>query len=78
MSKYEDAVKAKIDKRAKEGLRKYGKTLERTDLKRLDWLNHLQEEIMDAANYLEVLIQGEKAKYTPIEFYSIYYHKQGD
>ena len=37
-------------------------TLEREDLTTLDWLIHAQEEAMDLANYLEVLIQKEKQK----------------
>ena len=62
MSTIEDAVCLKIQQRAKFGLQKYGVTLERTDLTRLQWLIHAQEEAMDLANYLEVLIQKEKEK----------------
>jgi hypothetical protein len=61
MSKIEDAVCAKIQQRAAVGLNKYGVTLERDDLSELDWLVHAQEEAMDLANYLEVLIQRKKA-----------------
>ena len=60
MSKIENAVAGKILLRADFGLQKYGVTLERTDLTKLDWLNHAQEEAMDLANYLEVLIQREQ------------------
>lgn len=62
MSAIEDAVCLKIQQRAKFGLQKYGVTLERTDLTELHWLIHAQEEAMDLANYLEVLIQKEKEK----------------
>jgi 3-hydroxyacyl-CoA dehydrogenase len=31
-------------------------TLERTDLTLLNWLQHAQEEAMDLANYLEVIM----------------------
>lgn len=62
MSAIEDAVCLKIQQRAKFGLQKYGVTLERTDLTELQWLIHAQEEAMDLANYLEVLIQKEKEK----------------
>ena len=62
MSTIEDAVCLKIQQRAKFGLQKYGVTLERTDLTELQWLIHAQEEAMDLANYLEVLIQKEKEK----------------
>ena len=57
MSKIEDAVCIKIKNRAFVGLKKYGVSLERTDLTTLEWLVHAQEEAMDLVNYLEVLIQ---------------------
>jgi len=60
MSRIEDDVCDKIQERAGLGLKKYGVSLERTDLNRLDWMIHLQEELMDAVNYLEVLIQKEQ------------------
>lgn len=60
MSRIEDDICDKIQERAAFGLKKYGVTLERTDLSRLDWLIHTQEELMDAVGYLEVLIQKEQ------------------
>ncbi len=62
MSKVENAVAAKLLKRAEVGLAKYGVTMERADLSRLDWLTHAQEEARDLAVYLERLIQDERAK----------------
>lgn len=53
------AVSKKLRDRSKAGLRKYGVTTERPDLSRLDWLRHAQEEAMDLAVYLEVLIRQE-------------------
>ncbi len=41
--------------RSNEGIRKYGTTLDRDDLNVLDWLQHLQEELMDATLYIETL-----------------------
>lgn len=41
--------------RSKTGIEKYGKTMEREDLSTLDWLQHLQEELMDATLYIESL-----------------------
>ena len=46
--------------RAKVGKAKYGVTMERTDLDIVEWLTHLQEELMDAAVYVERLIQDYK------------------
>jgi len=42
-------------KRSKVGIEKYGQTMEREDLSALDWLQHLQEELMDATLYVESL-----------------------
>lgn len=39
--------------RAELGLRKYGTTLDRPDLSEADWLQHLLEELLDAAGYIE-------------------------
>jgi len=55
MSKVEDRVVQAILKRAETGERKYGVTMERTDLNFLEWLQHLQEELLDAAVYVEKL-----------------------
>ena len=41
--------------RAAFGKRKYGTTLERNDLTMLEWIQHAQEEHMDAILYLEKL-----------------------
>ena len=47
------AVIEKIKKRSEVGFKKYGVTLE-DDEQTLDtWLNHIQEELMDAVNYIE-------------------------
>lgn len=39
------------------GMEKYGTTLDRNDLSTLEWLKHLQEELMDATLYIEKLKQ---------------------
>ena len=57
MSRIEDQVIAKIKDRAKAGKYKYGQTMERTDLSPLDWVRHLQEELMDASVYAERLAE---------------------
>jgi hypothetical protein len=53
-------VIAKHAERARRGLTKYGATLDRPDLTRLDWLRHMSEELMDAACYCERLIRDEE------------------
>lgn len=62
MSKHEDAVKAKIDARCAAGFSEYKKTMERTDLTRLQWLQHAQDEAMDLAIYLQRLIDDESSE----------------
>lgn len=57
-----EAVRVKLLHRSQVGLNKYGVGLNRTDLNTLQWLIHAQEEAMDLANYLEVLIQRESQK----------------
>jgi len=50
----EDVIN-KFRKRSEAGMLKYNTTLDRTDLSTLDWLTHLQEELMDAILYVERL-----------------------
>ena len=49
-------------RRSERGLEKYGTTLDRNDLTNLEWLQHLQEELMDATLYIEKLKDEEKNK----------------
>ena len=51
-----ESVIRKFQERSERGKRKYGVMLDRPDLSQREWLIHLQEELMDAVNYLEVLI----------------------
>ena len=48
-----EQVIAKFNERSQRGITKYGSTLERNDLDVYEWMNHLQEELMDAILYLE-------------------------
>ena len=57
MSKIEDRVAKQLLLRAKIGEKKYGTTMDREDLTLMDWLQHLQEELLDAAVYVEKLKQ---------------------
>ncbi len=54
-------VRAKLLERSQRGIQKYGITLADAPLTRLQTLIHLQEELLDAANYLEKLIDLERA-----------------
>ena len=58
MDNCDSIVKSVINKfitRADQGKTKYGVTLDRTDLDVIEWINHAQEEHMDAILYLEKL-----------------------
>ncbi len=58
-------VISKFAARARVGKEKYGTTLDRTDLSVLDWIQHAQEEHMDAILYLEKLKQTLGGKALP-------------
>lgn len=49
------AVVKKFLERSELGKKKYGVTLDRTDLAPLDWIQHAQDELMDGILYLERL-----------------------
>jgi hypothetical protein len=53
--KHVKSVVKKFKNRSKVGIKKYGTTLERPDYFFIDWVTHLQEELMDASLYCEVL-----------------------
>ena len=65
--KYVQAVKEKFEQRSQTGIRKYNKTLERDDLNLVDWLTHLQEELMDATLYVEKLKSYAKEDLSRLE-----------
>ena len=52
-----ESVINQFSERSRVGIDKYGVTLDRTDLNTLEWLKHLQEELMDATLYIEKLKQ---------------------
>jgi len=52
-----ESVINQFRERSEVGIKKYGLTLDRTDLSTLDWINHAQQEAMDFVLYLEKLKQ---------------------
>jgi hypothetical protein len=52
-----ESVIEQFKQRSNVGIKKYGITLDREDLTRLEWLQHAQEEAMDLILYLEKLKQ---------------------
>lgn len=56
-----EAVVAQLRTRAEKGKEKYGTTMERNDLTFGQYIQHLQEELMDAVVYIEKL-KGEVEK----------------
>jgi len=60
MSRIEDEVCKKIQGRAVVGKEKYGVTMETAPLSKLEWMIHLQEELMDASVYLQKIIEAEQ------------------
>jgi hypothetical protein len=50
-----ESVVEKFSSRSDVGIKKYGTTLEENELTLIQWLNHLQEELMDATLYVQKL-----------------------
>jgi hypothetical protein len=48
-----EQVVSKYNERSELGVKKYNTTLEDNKLKLVEWLVHLQEELMDATLYIE-------------------------
>ena len=55
MDKVVEDVVAKYRQRSEVGIAKYGTTLEDNKATLIEWLTHLQEELMDATLYIEKL-----------------------
>jgi|TARA_R110000765_G_scaffold177066_1_gene282390 hypothetical protein len=55
MDKNVENVVTQLRTREETGMNKYEVNTERKDLSTLEWLQHLQEELMDAAVYVEKL-----------------------
>lgn len=62
MSKIEEQVIKKITERSELGRYKYGTTMERKDLTFREWVQHLQEELLDAAIYAEKILDMTENK----------------
>jgi len=59
------AIARRIVQRAAKGHAKYGTTMDRDDLTSVEWMRHLQEELMDAVVYLEKLIRLAEGNVLP-------------
>ena len=55
MDKIVEEVMAKYRQRSEVGITKYGTTLDENKATLIEWLTHLQEELMDATLYIEKL-----------------------
>ena len=68
-------VISQLRTREQQGMIKYGVNTERTDLTTLEWLQHLQEELMDASVHIERLKNDLLTlPHVPKDFGEIYYH----
>jgi hypothetical protein len=59
----DSVTKSVLDKyldRAVAGKNKYGTDMDRNDLNVVQWLQHLQEEMMDATLYIEKLLHEQE------------------
>ena len=58
-----ETVRLKLKHRAEVGLSKYGVDTTREDIDLLGWLQHLQDELMDATVYVQrLIIEASKQK----------------
>lgn len=55
-------VRATLLARSQAGIQKYGTSMAREDLTTLDWLHHLQQELLDGAVYAQKLIDREQTR----------------
>jgi tRNA A37 threonylcarbamoyladenosine biosynthesis protein TsaE len=55
MDKIVEDVMAKYRQRSELGIAKYGTTLDENKATLIEWLTHLQEELMDATLYIQKL-----------------------
>lgn len=55
MDKIVEGVITKYRQRSEVGIAKYGTTLDENKATLIEWLTHLQEELMDATLYIEKL-----------------------
>ena len=68
-------LSVKLSRRAATGLLKYGTSLSDANLSRAQLLTHLQEELLDAASYIEQLLTLEETK--PLGFTQTTQHTFG-
>lgn len=52
-----EANRYELRRRSQVGIEKYGTKLDRNDFSENDWLQHLLEELLDAANYTQALLR---------------------
>lgn len=55
-----ESIIRKLRGRSAQGEKEYGVTTDQADLTTLDWLLHLQEELLDASVYIEQLSKSFK------------------
>ncbi len=56
IDRHVEIVRDKLLKRSEVGFKKYGTTTERDDISFEGWLQHLQEELLDATVYIESIL----------------------
>ena len=56
------AVIEDLKRRESKGLETYGTTMDRTDLSHSEWMQHLYEELLDAAVYLKKIQNGSQRR----------------
>lgn len=73
-----ESVVNQFKQRSETGIKKYGVTLDRTDLSTLEWMVNFREELQDGLLYLERIIQDtQKEQKETLESHSYFSNKNG-
>lgn len=62
-----ETVREKFHSRSERGVKKYGTTMAENPCSHYEWLNHLQEELMDATLYVEKLKRETSDGWVPVD-----------
>jgi hypothetical protein len=54
-----EVIITKLRSRSEQGVKEYGVTTDKANLTTVEWLSHLQEELLDSVVYIQELLRKE-------------------
>lgn len=54
-----EVIITKLRARSEQGVKEYGVTTDKANLTAVEWLSHLQEELLDSVVYIQELLRKE-------------------